>query len=291
MTDPKSYKSAEDFRKALEHRLKTHAAKSDLNLQRVRRIVAFNRFLARVFAEKASPWILKGGYAMELRIHNARATQDIDLGFRGVPTTGGENQTDYIQRLLAKSVQIDMGDFFVFQVGGVQMELDGPLYGGARYPVRALVDDRLFVSFHVDAAVGDYVPEEFEAAVENKFLAFAGIKSSLFHIIPREVQFAEKLHAYTMPRSVPNSRVRDLVDMVLLIREGKLALRKTGAALKAVFGRRKSHEIPDVLEPAPVGWKKSFADMAQDCDLKIDIKTGFNILNRFYSKIVQVEQI
>ena len=147
---------------------------------------------------------------MELRLHNARATQDIDLGFRGAPVTGGENQTDYIQRLLAKAAQADKRDFFSFEVGGVQMELDGPLYGGARYPVRALVDDRLFVAFHVEAAVGDYLPEEIETAVEADLLGFAGVKPAAFPMIPREVQFAEKLHSYTMPRSVPNSRARDL---------------------------------------------------------------------------------
>ena len=283
MTEPKSYKSARDFRVALEHRLQKHAADSGLNLQRLRRTVAFNRFLARVFFEKASPWVLKGGYAMELRLHNARATQDIDLGFRGAPVTGGENQTDYIQRLLAKAVQADKRDFFSFEVGGVQMELDGPLYGGARYPVRALVDGRLFVAFHVDAAVGDYLPEEVETAVEADLLGFAGVKPSEFPMLPREVQFAEKLHTYTMPRSVPNSRARDLVDMVLLIREGKISPAKAQAALKAVFARRKSHAVPAVLEPAPERWGKSFAEMAEECGLEMDLNGGFEILRRFYS--------
>ena len=33
-------------------------------------------------------------------------------------------------------------------------------------------------------------------------------------MITREQQFAEKTHAYTLPRSVANSRVKDLVDLV-----------------------------------------------------------------------------
>jgi len=72
MTKAKSYKSAQDFRAALEHRLQKHAADSGLSLQRLRRTVAFNRFLARIFADRLSPWVLKGGYAMELRLHSAR---------------------------------------------------------------------------------------------------------------------------------------------------------------------------------------------------------------------------
>ena len=271
---------------ALEHRLQKHAADSGLNLQRLRRTVAFNRFLARIFAGKPSPWVLKGGYAMELRLHNARATQDIDLGFRGAPVTGGENQSDYIQRLLAKAAQANKGDFFSFEIGGVQRELDGPLYGGARYPVRALVDGRLFVAFHVDTAVGDYLPEEVETVFEADLLRFAGVKPAEFPMLPREVQFAEKLHSYTMPRSVPNSRVRDLVDMALLIREGRISPAKAQVSLKAVFARRKSHDIPAVLEPAPDRWDKSFAEMAEECGLKIDLKAGFEILNRFYAELI-----
>lgn len=282
----KSYKSATDFRKALEHRLKNEVEKSGQNLQRLRRKVSFNRFLARIFADSGSPWILKGGYAMEMRLVHARATRDIDLALKGKPQGAGAKQTGYIQDLLSNALSRDLGDFFAFRVGSVQLELDGPLYGGARYPVEALMDNRLFISFHVDVAMGDYIPEELETAHEQDFVSFAGIKPAAFPMIPREVQFAEKLHAYTMPRSVPNSRVRDLVDLVLLIQEGKVPPVKARAALKAVFTRRKSHDVPAVLEPAPDRWTKNFAEMAEDCGLEIDLNEGFEILRRFYSKVV-----
>ena len=286
MTEPRSYRSAADFRRALEHRLQKHAAASGLNLQRLRRTVAFNRFLARIFANKLSPWVLKGGYAMELRLHNARATLDVDLCFRGKPEPGKEPQADHLQRLLARATQADLGDFFEFGIGGMQMELEGPLYGGARYPVRSMIDGRLFVSFHVDVAVGDFIPGTLETAKEHNLMSFAGIKPSIFPIIPKEVQFAEKLHSYTMPRPVPNSRVRDLVDMVLLIQESKLSPGKAKKAMQAVFDRRKSHPIPVTLVPPPAGWEKRFAEMAAECALKLDLKAGFEILNQFYSKVV-----
>lgn len=285
MTKARSYKSAKDFRVALAHRLQKQAAESGLNLQRLRRTVAFNRFLARIFADKISPWVLKGGYAMELRLHNARATLDVDLGFRGTPKPGGEIQTDYLQRVLAGASKADLGDFFVFEIGGVQMELDGPIYGGARYPVRAIVDGRLFVSFHVDVAVGDFIPDKLETAHEQGLLSFSGIKPAAFPLLPKEVQFAEKLHSYTMPRSVPNSRVRDLVDMVLLLREGKMAHGKMVSAMKAVFTRRKTHAVPEVLEPAPSRWEKIFSEMAEDCGLKTDMASGFKLLNKIYNDL------
>ncbi len=56
---------------------------------RLRRMVAFDRLLARLFSkqseqerqeEQETPWLLKGGYAMELRLgYRARTTRDIDL--------------------------------------------------------------------------------------------------------------------------------------------------------------------------------------------------------------------
>lgn len=53
----KVYKSAVDFRVALEHRLQAESKKKEINLQRLRRMVAFNRFLARACSASASPRI------------------------------------------------------------------------------------------------------------------------------------------------------------------------------------------------------------------------------------------
>jgi hypothetical protein len=285
MMPPKVYGSAVAFRKALEHRLQADAEKSRINLQRLRRMVAFNRFLARLCAGSTSPWVLKGGYAMELRLEHARATRDVDLAMKGKLPDSGKKQASHIQDMLSAASSGDLGDYFVFRVGSVQMELDGPLYGGARYPVQALVGNRLFVAFHVDVAIGDYIPSELEIGHERNFLSFAGINPASFPMIPREVQFAEKLHAYTMPRSVPNSRVRDLVDMVLLIKEGKMTHGKMVSAMKAVFTRRKTHTAPEALEPAPSRWEKIFSEMAEDCGLRMDMASGFKLLNKIYDDI------
>lgn len=62
------FKSATDFRKSLEARLKKLAEISGQDLQRLRRKVAFDRLLERVFqGNRESQFLLKGGYAMELR--------------------------------------------------------------------------------------------------------------------------------------------------------------------------------------------------------------------------------
>ena len=89
--DPKRYATAAGFRRALEDRLQDIARKEGIDLQRLRRQVAFDRLLARLFQAaqaRALPWVLKGGYAMELRIKTARTTKDIDLTMRSVFSSG-----------------------------------------------------------------------------------------------------------------------------------------------------------------------------------------------------------
>ncbi len=82
MDQPRKYATGKAFRRALEDRLKQKSAAEGLGLQRLMREVAFDRLLARLFSHEEAPWILKGGYAMELRIKEARVTKDIDLALR-----------------------------------------------------------------------------------------------------------------------------------------------------------------------------------------------------------------
>lgn len=69
------FENSQDFRKSLEARLRHIGIQSGEDIQRLRRKVAFDRFLARVFSSKDCGFVLKGGYAIELRLSNARATK------------------------------------------------------------------------------------------------------------------------------------------------------------------------------------------------------------------------
>jgi hypothetical protein len=71
MPSPRTYRTAEAFRRALEERLKRAAQTDRVDLIRLRRQVSFDRLLARLFREPTEPWVLKGGYALELRFKAA----------------------------------------------------------------------------------------------------------------------------------------------------------------------------------------------------------------------------
>ena len=62
------YNSPTAFRQALEQRLKTHAAGNEAQLARDRKRIAFDRLLARLAATAPDRWLVKGGFALDLRL-------------------------------------------------------------------------------------------------------------------------------------------------------------------------------------------------------------------------------
>jgi len=72
--------------------------------------------------------------------------------------------------------------------------------------VESRLDGRTLVRFHIDVGIGDAILEPIEIMTTRDWLAFAEIASPSVMMIAREQQFAEKIHAYTLPRSSPNSR-------------------------------------------------------------------------------------
>ncbi len=88
----KSFTDPIAFKTSLEARLRTLAAQRGIALNTLRLKLVIERLLARLFAQPHPPWLLKGGYAMELRYRpRARTTRDIDLGFGD--ETGGTPET------------------------------------------------------------------------------------------------------------------------------------------------------------------------------------------------------
>ncbi len=291
MDEIKQYKTAGAFRAALEARLQTRARDEKTDLQRLRRQVAFDRLLARLFLKgpKANyPWVLKGGYAMELRIRSARTTKDIDLTLHDgtrLPKNPKERREE-VRMMLQEAAAADLHDYFEFLVGEAREELDGAPEGGSRYPVEARMDGREFARFHVDIGIGDEVLEPLDVVEGRDWLAFGGIEAPSFPVISAEQQFAEKLHAYSLPRGERgNTRTKDLIDMVLLIRQEKLDISRVKLAVGATFARRATHEVAEKLEPPPEEWAPVFAALARECSLDVSLSDGFEMVRGFVAKI------
>jgi hypothetical protein len=264
------------FRAALKDRLRTIALNRGTDLQRLQRRVAFERLLARLFAQDDPPWLLKGGCALELRLEDrARTTLDLDLA---VPdpaclqllTMVGEGVScvQAVYELLQQAAEQDLDDGFEFLIGQLKEAQTGAPRGGGRCPVDARLAGQTFVQFHLDIGLGDAVLDQSDWVEGSGLLAFAGIPAARIALYPITQQFAEKVHAYSLPRQDrENTRVKDLVDLVLLIHIGQLESERVKQALRATFETRNTHPLPTSLPEPPQTWAESYAALAQDLGL------------------------
>lgn len=287
MTSSQHYDDALSFRQSLEDRLRKRALSQGEDLQRLRQQVAFDRFVTRIQSDGSNKWILKGGHALELSIGSARATRDIDLALNTSSAGPAKNHAT-LHQMLQDAASQSINDWFEFQVGESMMDLDGPVYGGERFPVRSTLAGRLFVSFHVDVAVGDVLLEPLRITTGEDWFGFAGIEPSPLTTTTLEQQFAEKLHAYTIPRAGTrdNSRVKDLVDMMLLIDTGTLEPENVAASVMATFTHRSTHPVPEGLPDPPKSWIKPYAAMATTCHIDIDVDAAVVRLREYYRRVI-----
>lgn len=256
----RAYSSPVAFKQALEHRLRT-SARSGAEFARKRQLLVFDRYLARIVAVMGDTAILKGGRALELRIEGARTTKDVDLCVVGSP--------DDILAKLQEAGRLDLGDFMTFEVGADEdhpaIQAEGMQYDGLRFRAEGRLAGRLYGQpFGVDVAFGDPILGEPEIRAAEDVLAFAGIGPPILRLYPVETHIAEKLHAYTMPRSRPNTRVKDLPDLALLATTQPIEAKRLRAALDLTFTFRKTHPLP-LAVPEPLGaWATPYAAMARE---------------------------
>jgi predicted nucleotidyltransferase component of viral defense system len=283
----KTFSSPASFRQSLESRLQAISKEKGIDLQRVRRKVAFERFLARLFAMQPYPWVLKGGYALEVRFEVARATKDMDLGTRlKIAGTVDEQQAILLKQLQERAM-LEASDYFQFRVEPTAKLIESAPYGGFRFPIRSIIAGRLFVAFSVDIGFGDIITPPTEEIEGSNWLDFCGISPARFEAISLEQQFAEKIHAMIVDRGErENSRVKDLVDVLLLIEAG-LDKERVSASLKNTFRRRDEMPVPEHPPNPPGSWRQPFNQMAAECGLEIDFDSTLNIVSSYWRKLYE----
>jgi hypothetical protein len=260
----RAYRTAAAFKQALEQRLRAGSG-SGVDFARRRQLVVFDRFLARVALHLGEAVTIKGGLAVELRIERARTTADVDLRVMGSP--------DDIAQRLREAANLDLADFMVFTIQPDDrhpaIQNDGMQYEGLRFRAECALAGRLYGRpFGVDVAFGDPVLGESDLIIAEDVLAFAGISPPQLRVYPVESHLAEKLHAYTMPRSRPNSRVKDLPDIALIATAGPVEADRLHSAIERTFTFRATHPVPECLPAPPSAWEEPYAAIARDDELR-----------------------
>ncbi|MGH2937270.1 MAG: nucleotidyl transferase AbiEii/AbiGii toxin family protein [Solirubrobacterales bacterium] len=151
----------------LEQRLKDRADGDGARLARDRKRVAFDRLLARLQDVGEGRWLLKGGFALDLRLASrARSTKDIDIEWRA-------EESELLDTLL-DAAGYDSGDFFVFSIERAGVPEDR-LGGSHRFRVSATLASRPFETFLLDVGLRADEPIDSETLHTDDLLGFAGI--------------------------------------------------------------------------------------------------------------------
>lgn len=149
-----------------------------------------------------------------------------------------------------------------------QIQNEGMRYEGLRFRAECRLAGKLYGQpFGVDVAFGDPILGEPEIIVAEDILAFAGIPPPTLRLYPVETHIAEKLHAYTLPRSRSNTRVKDLPDIALLGTLQPIEAVHLRAALERTFGFRATHSLPTFLPDPPTSWANPYREMVRENDL------------------------
>jgi Nucleotidyl transferase AbiEii toxin, Type IV TA system len=97
-------------------------------------------------------------------------------------------------------------------------------------------------------------------------------------VLALEQHMAEKLHAYTGSygaRGTGSTRVKDLVDLVLIGELAELNSERLHQALELTFKTRASQSLPDVLPPPPRSWGRPYTELAREAGITPDLNAGY----------------
>lgn len=210
--------------------------------------------------------------AVELRRPGlARSTQDVDVVLRpGLVDDPGDSEE--LREVLLDALGDDVdGDRFVYRVGR-SVRLRDDAYGRPawRFRVDATLAGRSFAGLRLDVVAR---PEEVGGVEERALpdvLSFAGVPIRSFQVADLRQQYAEKLHALTRTyASGVSSRVKDLLDLVLLIEDGVVPDGALVAREQRVCTVRGTHDVPAQLTPPPDSWERPFTRLAAEVGLDI----------------------
>ncbi|KGN33899.1 hypothetical protein N802_08930 [Knoellia sinensis KCTC 19936] len=248
-------------------RIRLAASDRGVDANRLRRALVFQRLLARL---GPAGLVLKGGYCLEVRLAtSARATKDIDLVGRIALTRDQATLRDDFDELLEQG---EIEDGFSFRVGkAVLLRGEDAPAQAWRVDVLAFLEGAEFERVKVDL-IGQL--DEVRGATERMVIpapvAIPGLEPVTVEAVDVYQHAAEKFHAYSRiyAHDRPSSRVKDLVDLVLLIEAGLLTDgSRLGERIRIVSQERDGSPPGSPLPLPPGDWTQPYAAFAADLDL------------------------
>jgi hypothetical protein len=173
----------------------------------------------------------------------------------------------------AAAQRAEIGDHFSFEIARTALLDDADVAGAVRVRVRASLAGRRFEDFVVDVGFADPPVDEPDEVIGPDVLAFAGLSPLRVPTLPLPDHVAEKMHASTRrygPHQRSSTRVKDLVDLVLLATTSELSARDLRAALRRTFQARATHPLPATLPEPPLEWEAPYRRLATALAIPVD---------------------
>jgi predicted nucleotidyltransferase component of viral defense system len=275
------------LRDSINHRLANVAAERHVAPDRIRRHFVCQRILVRLSATEG--WVLKGGFALEVRLGlQARATKDLDLAMLD------DADDAEVQDRLLDALDVDADDGLTFQVSVPRaLAPDEAGNPGWKFTVTSHLGGKVFAPLRVDVVARNAEISGAVGTIEVRPPIFAErLSSTAMPAVDVAQHAAEKFHAMarTYAGDRPSSRVKDLVDVVLLAEAGLLPHPDLAGRLHTVWQVRDGVPPPARLPEFPAAWLGDYAAMAAELDLDIDYPTARSTAERLFAEAVTPEE-
>lgn len=123
--------------------------------------------------------------------------------------------------------------------------------------------------------------------VPPEHLSFAQIGAVSIPCYSIYQHIAEKVHAIWRPRAVQSSRVKDLVDLVLIANLASDIKADTLYEAMFLIFKKRGAQLPATFETFPPDWKQRYIRLAKEIDLSIlDFQDATQAISSFISPVL-----
>lgn len=250
---PEAFRTPRAWRQSLDARIKAEAKARNRPVSAVRRELAYQRFLARVFTSGDGGWVLKGGVGLLMRTPTARHSMDVDLAY-----ASGDEQA---LQDLALAVNTDLGDGLRYLIGNPTPIADAK---GFTVSVEAFFASTTtsFQRFPVDVVTHRATPGEIEHTTPEPVVRIEQMPElPPFPLYPITAQIADKVCAvystYGADGTQPSTRFRDLVDLVIIACTQSIDATTLSSSLTREAASRDLTLPPRITLPSP-RWRDGY---------------------------------
>jgi hypothetical protein len=207
----------------------------------------------------------------------SRTTLDMDLATR--------DERDAVVEAMITASALDLDDFFGFRV---EREESRDVGSTVRFRVHAELAGRPFDTVLVDVGLSDPEIWPAEEISSPGSLSFAGLPAVSVPVLSVEQHVAEKVHALTRMYAGDqrSSRIKDLVDLLLIGETFSLDGPRLSTALTVVFETRGSHVLPTRLPEPPATWKPGLSRIIRDLGREESLNEVHVLVSRFVDPVL-----